>query len=92
VEPLGVDGRLGEWRRHVKGATVTPIVRPAHPQDAGGILAVVADAFSFGGTRDAAEELAIVRATWAAQVGTSKQGQGLGGALMAMLLETAEER
>jgi putative acetyltransferase len=35
--------------------------------DAEGILAVVADAFSYGGTRDPAEELDIVRGTWAAQ-------------------------
>jgi putative acetyltransferase len=46
---------------------VTVIVRPASPGDAAGILAVVEDAFSYGGTRDAADELAIVRATWATQ-------------------------
>ena len=43
------------------------MVRPASPGDAAGILAVVEDAFSYGGTRDAAEELAIVRATWTTQ-------------------------
>jgi putative acetyltransferase len=42
-------------------------VRPASPADAAGILAVVEDAFSYGGTRDANEELAIVRATWSTQ-------------------------
>jgi putative acetyltransferase len=46
---------------------VTAVVRPASPGDAAGILAVVEDAFSSGGTRDAGEELAIVRGTWAAQ-------------------------
>jgi putative acetyltransferase len=44
----------------------TGTIRPATSGDRSGILAVVADAFSFGGTRDAAEELAIVRATWEA--------------------------
>jgi len=39
-------------------------IRPARPGDAAGILAVVADAFSYGGTRAADEELAIVRRTW----------------------------
>ena len=42
-------------------------IRPASPDDAAGILAVVADAFSYAGTRDAAEELDIVRVTWSAQ-------------------------
>ena len=42
-------------------------IRPARPDDAAGILAVVGDAFSYGGTRDASEELAIVRGTWSAQ-------------------------
>lgn len=112
---------------------VTAKIRPARPDDAAGILAVVGDAFSFGGTRDPAEERTIVRDTWAAQaegplielvaeedgdlvghlqaapgrlddgatsvagvapvcVGTSRQGQGLGRALMAALMEAAEER
>ncbi len=48
---------------------MTVIVRPARPADATEILAVVGDAFSFGGTRDPDEELAIVRDTWSAQVG-----------------------
>jgi putative acetyltransferase len=47
---------------------VTQTIRPARPADASGILAVVEDAFSYNGTRDAGEELAIVRETWAAQV------------------------
>jgi putative acetyltransferase len=46
---------------------VTATIRPACPDDAAGILAVVEDAFSYGGTRDAGEELAIVRATWSAR-------------------------
>ena len=46
---------------------MTVIVRPASLGDAECILAVVEDAFSYGGTRDAAEELAIVRATWTTQ-------------------------
>ncbi len=45
------------------------MIRPATAADATGILAVVGDAFSFGGTRDACEELAIVRGTWSAQAG-----------------------
>jgi putative acetyltransferase len=48
---------------------VTVIVRPARPADAAEILAVVGDAFSYGATRDAGEELAIVRDTWSAQEG-----------------------
>jgi putative acetyltransferase len=48
---------------------VTSSIRPARPADAGGILAVVEDAFSFGGTRHAGEELAIVEGTWAARRG-----------------------
>ena len=43
------------------------IIRPARPDDATGVLAVVEDAFSYGRTRDAREELAIVRGTWSAQ-------------------------
>jgi putative acetyltransferase len=50
---------------------VTLIVRPARPADTEQILAVVGDAFSYGDTRDAGEELAIVRGTWAAQQGRS---------------------
>jgi putative acetyltransferase len=45
---------------------VTATIRPACPDDAAGILAVVEDAFSHGGTRHAGEELAIVRGTWSA--------------------------
>ena len=45
------------------------VIRPATTADAAGILAVVGDAFSYGGTRDAGGELAIVRATWSAQAG-----------------------
>jgi putative acetyltransferase len=48
---------------------VTVTIRPAQPADAAGIFAVVGDAFSYAGTRDAGEELAIVRATWAARQG-----------------------
>ncbi len=50
---------------------VTPTVRPARPGDAAGILAVVADAFSYGGTRQPAEEVGIVRGTWAAREGAA---------------------
>ncbi len=42
---------------------MTVIVRPSRAADADGILAVVDDAFS-DDTRDAGEELAIVRGTW----------------------------
>ena len=52
---------------HGGPATVTTIIRPARPPDAPGILAVVSDAFSYGGTRDPSEEVAIVRDTWSAQ-------------------------
>lgn len=48
---------------------MTVTIRPAQPGDAAGILAVVDDAFSFSGTREASEELAIVRGTWSAQRG-----------------------
>ena len=48
---------------------MTVAIRPARPADAAGILAVVDDAFSFGGTRDASEELAIVEGTWSARRG-----------------------
>jgi putative acetyltransferase len=48
---------------------MTVAIRPARPADATQILAVVDDAFSYGGTRDAAEELAIVRGTWSARPG-----------------------
>jgi putative acetyltransferase len=44
-------------------------VRPATTADRVGILTVVGDAFSFGGTRDAGAELAIVEGTWSAQAG-----------------------
>ncbi|MGO8826284.1 MAG: GNAT family N-acetyltransferase [Acidimicrobiales bacterium] len=40
-------------------------VRPSRPDDAAGILAVVSDAFT-DDTRDATEELEIVRRTWRA--------------------------
>lgn len=46
---------------------MTALVRAASPVDAAGILAVVEDAFSYGGTRDAGEEIAIVRGTWSAR-------------------------
>ncbi len=42
---------------------MTMTIRPARPADAAGILAVVQDAFS-DETRDADEELDIVRGTW----------------------------
>ena len=45
---------------------MTVTIRPAGPDDAASILAVVEDAFSYAGTRDAGEELAIVRGTWSA--------------------------
>ena len=48
---------------------MTVTVRPACPDDAAGVLAVVEDAFSYGGARDAGEELAIVRGTWSARNG-----------------------
>jgi putative acetyltransferase len=48
---------------------VTTVIRRATTSDAPGILAVVGDAFSYGGTRDPGEELAIVRGTWSAQAG-----------------------
>jgi putative acetyltransferase len=50
----------------VTPVTPTPTIRPARADDAAGILAVVGDAFSYGATRDPAEELDIVRGTWAA--------------------------
>jgi putative acetyltransferase len=45
----------------------TVSIRRASTRDAEGILAVVEDAFSYGETRDPAEELTIVRGTWSAQ-------------------------
>jgi putative acetyltransferase len=45
---------------------MTVTIRPAGPDDGAGILAVVGNAFSYAGTRDAGEELAIVRGTWSA--------------------------
>jgi putative acetyltransferase len=48
---------------------MTANIRPARPPDAAGILAVVEDAFSYGGTRDPSEEAAIVRGTWSARRG-----------------------
>jgi putative acetyltransferase len=42
-------------------------IRPARPDDNDAILTVVGDAFSFAGTRNPDEEVAIVRATWIAQ-------------------------
>ena len=48
---------------------MTVTIRPVRSDDAAGILAVVEDAFSYGGRRDAGEELAIVRGTWSAQQG-----------------------
>ena len=47
---------------------MTVTVRPATPADAAGILAAVRDAFS-DPTRDADEELDIVRKTWAVTAG-----------------------
>jgi putative acetyltransferase len=52
---------------HGGPVTVTTTIRPARPPDATAILAVVADAFSYGGIRDPNEELAIVRGTWTTQ-------------------------
>ena len=51
------------------GETTSPAVRAARPGDEAGILRVVADAFSYLGTRDPEEELAIVRATWSTRPG-----------------------
>ena len=48
---------------------MTPVVRAAQPGDEAGILRVVEDAFSYRGTRDPEEELAIVRGTWSARQG-----------------------
>jgi predicted N-acetyltransferase YhbS len=48
---------------------MTTNIRQADPDDAPGILTVVADAFSYGGTRDPSEEIAIVRGTWSARRG-----------------------
>jgi putative acetyltransferase len=48
---------------------VTPPVRAAVPGDEAAILRVVADAFSYDGTRDPEEELTIVRDTWTARRG-----------------------
>ncbi len=48
---------------------MTVTIRSAQPADTAGILAVVGDAFSYGGTRDPGAELAIVRDTWSAQAG-----------------------
>lgn len=42
-------------------------IRAAGPADEAGILSVVGDAFSYGGRRDAGEELDIVVRTWTAQ-------------------------
>lgn len=52
-------------------AAVTATVRPATPADAAGILAVVGDAFS-DATRDAGEEIDIVRRTWSATRGDTR--------------------
>jgi len=52
-------------------ATVTAMVRPATPADAADILAVVGDAFS-DATRDAGEEIDIVRRTWSATRGDTR--------------------
>ena len=49
---------------------MTMTIRPAQPVDAAGILAVVKDAFS-DQTRDADEELDIVRGTWSARPGNA---------------------
>ena len=57
--PVGPPRRLG---RCTTPDAMTVTIRPAGPDDAAGILAVVEDAFSYGGTRDAGEELAIVAA------------------------------
>jgi putative acetyltransferase len=67
------------------------LVRPATAEDASGILAVVADAFSYGGTRDPDEELTIVRNTWTAQQGrplielVAVEGNGNGNELVGHL-------
>ena len=49
---------------------MTVTIRPSRPDDAAAILAVVSNAFS-DDTRDAEEELAIVRITWAVRRGRS---------------------
>lgn len=49
---------------------MTVLIRPATPADAEGILAVVRAAFS-DATRDADEELDIVRRTWSARPGAA---------------------
>jgi putative acetyltransferase len=57
-------------RDHVNGTDArTPSVRTAGAGDEAGILRVVDDAFSYDGTRDPEEELAIVRGTWSARQG-----------------------
>jgi putative acetyltransferase len=112
---------------------VTPSIRPTRTADAAGILAVVEDAFSDDGTRDAGEEIAIVQRTWSARhdrslielvadedgtivghlqaapgcldgtptpaagvapvcVAASRQGRGIGIALMTALLGAVEEQ
>jgi putative acetyltransferase len=63
---MGDDGAPGD---RGPAAPAAVVIRPATTADAASILAVVGDAFSYGGTRDAGEELAIVRATWSAQAG-----------------------
>jgi putative acetyltransferase len=111
----------------------SPAIRAARPSDEAGILHVVENAFSYGGTRDPEEVLAIVRNTWSARrglpllelvadeggtvighlqaapgrldgidtpvagvapvcVGTSSHGRGIGSALMAALVDDAEDR
>ncbi len=108
-------------------------IRDARPDDEAGILSVVRDAFSYGGTRDAGAEIEIVRGTWAARgdgplvelvveesgtvvghlqaapgrldgvatavagvapvcVESSRQGRGLGMALMGALIDAAQAR
>jgi putative acetyltransferase len=133
-DPLAPMGSCGRARHRIsEGTAVTPVVRAARPGDEAGILRVVEDAFSYLGTRDPEEELAIVSRTWSARqglpfielvaddggtvvghlqaapgrldgsaapvagvapvcVGTSSQRRGIGSALMAALIDDAEDR
>ena len=56
---------------------MTITIRPARPTDAAGILAVVEDAFSYGGTRDPSEEVTIVRGTWSASAASTRRSHPL---------------
>ena len=70
----GGGGRLRAWTRQGFGSPWAGGARdgggpPATTADRAGILAVVGDAFSYGGTRDPGGELAVVQGTWSAQPG-----------------------